>query len=110
MSKHRRSAPRYGLELPIAFTWAEGSKRLKANGRTRDVGLAGAYIVATQTPEVGATVRFEVTLPSLLSIDRALKLQGTGRVVRVETNHAEQRPRGFALANSAFALTEPTED
>lgn len=109
MSRRKRSATRYPLELPIAFTWVVGSKRLKGIGCTRDVSLAGSYVVAAETPEVGATVRFEVMLPSLLSLDRALKVQGTGRVVRVESS-AKERRQGFALANSTFSLTEPTED
>lgn len=109
MSRQQRSRTRYGLELPIAFTWAVGSERLKGSGCTRDISLAGSYIVSPETPEVGATVKFEVMLPSLLSLDRALKLQGTGRVVRVE-NSAKEGPQGFALVNSAFSLTEPTEE
>lgn len=105
----QRKANRHGLVLPVVFRWGEGRASRKGSGRTRDISIAGAFILSGEGPELGALVQFEFTLPSLLASTAPLKLHGMGRVVRVEPMNTKGTPVGFALANTSFSLSDREE-
>lgn len=105
MQSHRR-ANRHSVVLPVVFSWIEGRVTQKASGRTRDISVCGAFVQSKRCPELGTTVQFSFFLPSLLATGGSLRLQGSGRVVRMETANANSAQLGFALANTDFSLSE----
>jgi len=106
MRGKQRKADRYGLELPVVFRWGEGRASRKGSGHTRDISIAGAFILSGEGPGIGTVVQFDFLLPSLLASTTPLKLHGMGRVVRVEPANINGTPVGFALANTSFSLSD----
>ena len=81
MSDDSRTGRRFRVRLPIRIAAPEG----KSQGVTRDVSAAGVFIQAEPDLRVGASVRFDITLPSeLLGVERDVQVACLGRVVRVE--------------------------
>ena len=109
MRSTQRKTDRHGLALPVVFRWGEGQASRKGSGRTRDISIAGAFILSGEGPELGALVQFEFSLPSLFASATPLKLHGMGRVVRVEPTNTNGTPVGFALANTSFSLSDREE-
>jgi hypothetical protein len=92
-----RKYQRYGLEVPVIFSWKNGRRALQQDiGLTRDLSVAGAFIFTTALPPSGATLRFKAFLPPSSATTPVL-LHGRGQVVRVEPSH-NHTPAGFAVA------------
>jgi hypothetical protein len=92
-----RKHQRYGLEVPVIFSWKDARRALQQDiGLTRDLSIGGAFIFATTLPPSGATLRFKAFLPPG-SATSPVRLHGRGVVVRVERGH-DQTPAGFAVA------------
>jgi hypothetical protein len=92
-----RKYQRYGLAVPVIFSWNEGRHGLQqAIGLTRNLSVRGAFIFATTLPPSGAALRFKAFLPPS-SATSPVRLHGRGEVVRVEQGH-DEIPAGFAVA------------
>jgi PilZ domain len=89
-----RRARRFQLSAPAFFCWTDqGGALQERSGTTRDICMAGAFIVAETVPPAGARVGVDIYLPAEIS-GKGLELHGEGKVVRVE--NAGQSASGFA--------------
>jgi PilZ domain len=98
-----RSRVRHRLSADAVFTW-EGpcNKRLVAEGVTRDISVAGAFIFTRTCPPVGATLELEIFL-SPTAGDRAptVLIKTEAKVIRVEHSATVE---GFAVVGRDFTL------
>jgi hypothetical protein len=99
-----RKEVRYRLDAPVLFSW-EGPdhKLLQGEGITRDISVAGIFVVSPACPPVEAYVEFEVVLPSLPGIKSVVHIRGGARVRRVDHPTSGQEENGFAVASHDFA-------
>jgi hypothetical protein len=98
-----RSRVRHRLSADAVFTW-EGpfNKRLVAEGVTRDISVAGAFIFTRSCPPMGATLELEIFLsPAPGSRARTVLIKTEARVIRVEHSGAVE---GFAAVSRDFTL------
>jgi hypothetical protein len=78
----RRTAIRYKLQLPVIFHWNDGREHTEG-GFTSDVALDGALILCSRFPPIGSDVRIEILLPSPDQSGEDLRIECTGKVIRV---------------------------
>jgi hypothetical protein len=82
------------MSAPVFFSWLDQDGTLHdQSGTTRDVSMAGAFIVADTVPSLGATVGVDIYLP-YDKTGRIVELHGEGKVSRVEG--AGRTSSGFA--------------
>ena len=95
--ERRQRSRRFNIGAPARFSWrgADGALHT-AKGTTRDISLHGVFIHTDFVPIPGTTIEIHVTIPSLVSNGLAVRLTGTGTVLRVEP--LDSRPTGFAAA------------
>jgi hypothetical protein len=94
-----RQNKRYRLGAPVSFFWESREGAIGAGeGHTRDISVAGVFILTAGLIPEGSVVRMEVTLPPLHAKGQRVRLRTQGRVVRTEDN-------GFAaIANMGFRM------
>ncbi|MGB9433129.1 MAG: PilZ domain-containing protein [Candidatus Acidiferrum sp.] len=98
-----RNRVRYRLSAEAVFAWqGPHGKRLLAEGVTRDISVAGAFIFTRACPPVGTTLDLEIFLSSIPSSRRrTVQIKTMARVVRVE--HSGNFD-GFAAISQDFTL------
>lgn len=92
----RRKAARYGLRVPVLFSW-EGTQPKQAGGATRDISTLGAYVLCEKSccPVQGDTVAIQLTLPPVANMEaQGMKLNFKGQVLRTGDFEEES---GFAV-------------
>ncbi len=104
---HLRVAVRYGLHAPVKFSW-EGPRgsRLHGEGMSRDVSVAGAFILTPTCPPVGTTLKLEISLPPLYGPTPTVQLKGKARVLRIERAAESAAQSGFAVVSQGFTMEE----
>jgi hypothetical protein len=104
----RRNFVRYSLRLPIIFKWKDPlGQSQQGAGFSRDISPSGAFVLCAAPPVEGTDFVMEVLLPPLAGSARTgLRLQATGRVIRVEL---ETKEPGFAAA-SQFTSPAPFDE
>ncbi len=108
--EHRRVA-RCSLRLPVRFSWrGTGPCRWHGLGFTVNISSEGLYVVAQGRPRAGSKVRFEVLLPSFDGEPPSIRMQGGGRVVRIERIPSTLSEWGFAVESQCFSLWEYDTD
>jgi len=98
-----RNRVRYRLSAAAVFSW-EGPQRnrLSAEGVTRDISVAGAFIFTRTCPPVGAVLVLEIFLaPVHRSGIRTVQIKTEAKVIRVEHSAAAE---GFAAVSQDFTL------
>jgi PilZ domain len=98
-----RNRVRYRLSADAVFSW-EGPQRncLLAEGVTRDISVAGAFIFTRTCPPVGAMLDLEIFLSSAPgSKGRTVQIKTVARVIRVEHSNGGG---GFAAVSRDFTL------
>ncbi len=101
-----RRSKRFPLYAPVFFCWVDRNGTLHDRwGTTRDVSMAGAFIVADMVPHLGAPVGVDIYLPVDVS-GGSLELHGEGKVARVEGSG--QTGSGFAA--EVIFQTQPSGD
>ena len=84
----RRSAHRFPLRLTVRVQLPDGSEVL---AETRDVSPNGICFHASSiAAQVGSKIEFIMTLPSVVTLKRAMRVRCGGRVVRVEKSPASE--------------------
>lgn len=80
-----RQKKRYRLKASVAFSWElpDGTS-IRGEGHTRDISPAGVFVLTSLRPPLGATVKLEVTLPSLREEHSGACLRTCGHAVRAE--------------------------
>ncbi len=101
--REHRETVRYPVGARALFSW-EGPERnrLRGEGLTRDVSLAGAFIFSLTCPPVGATLEVDLFLPPVHGSVPTAGLRGEARVIRVERAATREERGGFAVASDDF--------
>jgi hypothetical protein len=100
----KRSTRRFALDLPITIKFPDNARQ-DANGRTRDVSSRGVFMYLDAELGEGATVDFVLTLPTEVTLADPLRVQCSGRVLRVE-NKAKERGIAVAIEKYDFIREE----
>jgi hypothetical protein len=105
----RRKSIRYRMNAPVIFRWKGPDKeRLQGEGVTRDMSIAGAFIVTgTCLPPPNALVKMEVLLPLSDGTTKA-KMRADMTVLRVDQDLAGSTPSGFAVVGKVLLLSTVT--
>lgn len=102
--KHTRKAIRFPLEAPTLFWWLDNGIVKRSEGRTRDISEEGAFVLANACPPRGIQVGFKVFLPVLPGIERKTRMEGEGKVLRVEYARGRKECEGFAILTQHMIL------
>jgi hypothetical protein len=92
----RRKASRYGLRVPVLFSWQDTQPELDG-GFTRDISASGVYVLCEKNhrPAQGNTVTIQLILPSIVDLEaQGMKLRSKGQVLRTGDFPEES---GFAV-------------
>lgn len=80
-----RSFVRYARVLTATLSWTDKSNKITSSqGLTRDIGAGGAFIQVSRCPPAGTAVQYEVLLPAIRRKGLAVRIAGSGHIVRVE--------------------------
>lgn len=95
-SVDRRRTVRYSLRIPVLFTCGNATAHRSA-GFVRDIGFESAFVLCDleECPRLGTDIKMTLWLPPINAEALGLRLQATGRVVRL--NYEDEEP-GFAVA------------
>jgi hypothetical protein len=105
----RRKSIRYRMNAPVIFRWKGPDKeRLQGEGVTRDMSMAGAFILTGTCPPPNALVKMEVLLPLSDGTSKA-KMRADMTVLRVDQDLAGSTRSGFAAVGKGFLLSTFTE-
>ena len=100
-----RNYNRRSLALPILFAWEdERGVRRRGDGITRDVSAGGTFLFTETCPPAGIKIEFELFLPKISEQSSKIRVQGEGRVLRVELPREGEERSGFAAAHMDFVL------
>ena len=93
----RPRSRRFAIVAPVRFSWTgpDGARKT-GRGKTRDISLHGAFIWTWPVPMPGTAVEVAVEVPALVKGGTALRLHGTGTVLRVEPLNTQAH--GFSVA------------
>jgi hypothetical protein len=94
---HGRKAIRFPLDAPIVFWWTDSGLDKRSAGRTRDISEMGAFVLASSCPPAGTQIGFEVVLPMLPGFEPRTRVEGAGKVLRVERASRPLGLEGFAI-------------
>jgi hypothetical protein len=96
---------RYQLGAPVMFFWKDArDTQHEGIGLTRDICVRGLFAFTASPPPLESEVKLKVFLPPGRSAVPPLRIQGRGRVVRVDAAPGGQRRAGFAVAGERFVL------
>lgn len=90
----KRSTRRFLLELPITITYANNAAT-ELDALTRDVSSRGVFMYLNSDFAEGATIEFTMTLPREITLADPIRVQCTGRVLRLES---KDRRQGIAVS------------
>ena len=95
LRQHRR----YRLSAPVSFSWESREGAVGAGeGHTRDISIAGVFVLTPDLIPEGSLVRMDVNLPPVTAKSQPVYLRSQGRVTRVEDNgFAAIAPIGFRM-------------
>lgn len=97
------------MGAPAIFQWkGSRSDRFQDEGITRDISVAGVYVLTTRCPPMNSVVQMELILPSPFGASKP-RIKAEMRVLRVE-HHIEGDGRsGFSAVGKAFALRDTSK-
>jgi hypothetical protein len=111
ISASRRSQIRYPLRTPVIYRWQDTTGlQQRARGWTRDISVAGAYVLSNQCPKKGEFVELTFKLLGFGGQHDSrskIRLEMRGEVVRVDF---AQIGVGFAVRSKTGAPTGQTGD
>jgi hypothetical protein len=103
----RRRAARYRVDAPASFSWADKQGGFQVGeGRTRDIGINGVYIVSSVCPPERVTIELCILLPALATAVRRFEVRAKGEVLRMDRNAQGNEPTGFAVASQTTSLAK----
>lgn len=106
----RRRHQRYDLEAALSFVWKDSAGVPKrAGGHLRDISGGGVFVWSDDLPSMGAGVRFEMLVRSILPGSRLI-IQGKGQVLRVDVGLIPKAPAGFAASVTTLTLRNENAD
>jgi hypothetical protein len=103
LAEERRKSIRYRVSAPALFYWKSGrGNRLRGEGITRDISVAGAYIISATCPPTDLPIDLEIILPCGLTWKQRIKAKT--RVLRVEHGVRGRARSGFSAMGDCFKL------
>jgi hypothetical protein len=100
----RRKEIRYRMSAAVIFRWkGPDNERFQGEGVTRDMSVAGVFVLTATCPPANAEVQIEVLLPLSGGVSNA-RMKSEMAVLRVEHDIAENRRSGFSAVGSGFSL------
>ena len=102
-----RAVQRFAVQLPVQMSWRAAGRPVEtARGCTREISTRGMFVLAPTGPRQGELLEFEIDM-ALDEFSPLLRVQGEGRVVRVERPAPASHFTGFAVHNVWFKLRAP---
>jgi hypothetical protein len=96
----RRRNIRFRVGASAVFSWESSQgKRLRGEGSTRDLCVAGAYVYTATCPPVDAMLLVDILLPRVNRTGPALMIHSEAQVLRVEHPAGDGGRSGFAVAS-----------
>ena len=86
----KRKSIRIPVEEPVSASWSNGGTHTAA-GQTKDVSTSGVFFYADFQPDQGSSIELVLTFPPQVTNGESMSVLCRGRVVRVETNAAEEK-------------------
>ena len=106
----RRTQDRYLLSARAVFSWqGPEQKRFEREGVTRDISVAGAFILTRSCPPAHAAVQVELFLPPIHGTVATAQIRAEARVLRVEHGPPGKQQSGFAVDSAGFRLLSEVE-
>ena len=100
-----RNYARRSLVLQILFACEDKrGVRRRGDGITRDVSAGGTFLFTETCPPAGTKIEFELFLPKISEQSSKIRVQGEGRVLRVELPREGEERSGFAATHMEFVL------
>jgi hypothetical protein len=92
------------MNASVMFRWSGPENgHYQGEGVTRDMSVAGAFVLTATCPPPNSQVQMEVFLPLSDGGSRAL-MKADMMVMRVEHDNAGNRRSGFSAAGKGFSL------
>ena len=92
------------MRAPVIFRWKKSrSERFQGEGVTRDVSVAGVYVLTSTCPPVDSIIQMDVVLQPLFSTPKT-RIKAEMRVLRVEHDIASEGRSGFSAVGKGFSL------
>ncbi len=103
-SAERRRAIRYRMSTSVVFRWEGPDNELfQGEGVTRDMSVAGVFVLTATCPPPNAVVQMEVLLPVSDGASK-VRMKSDMTVMRVEHDIADTKQSGFSAAGKRFSL------
>jgi hypothetical protein len=103
-SAERRKGIRYRMNASVMFRWSGPENgHYQGEGFTRDMSVAGAFILTATCPPPNAVVQMEVLLPLSDGGSKAL-MKADMMVLRVEHDISGSNRSGFSVVGKGFSL------
>jgi hypothetical protein len=97
------------MNISVMFRWSGPENgRYQGEGVTRDMSVAGAFILSATCPPPNAVVQMEVFLPLSDGGSKAL-MKADMMVLRVEHDIAGNKRSGFSAVGKGFSLCTNSE-
>jgi PilZ domain len=100
----KRSTRRFSLDLPITVKFPESSAG-DVVGHTRDVSSLGVFFYIDSELAEGNSIDFVMTLPPEITLSDPVRVQCSGRVVRINQAGNE---KGVAVAIEKYEFLHQT--
>jgi hypothetical protein len=82
---YQRHANRYEVTTPVSYWWSSSRGTTHSGtGETRNISHCGVLVATGECPPIGAPIQITVHLPHRRSPGVGMKLEGEGKVLRVE--------------------------
>ena len=78
----RRRATRFDLQLPVMVRWRDGPELREVHTRCENLSTKGINFVLAEDINDGTNVEVEVTLPTLITWDKPVRVICSGHVQR----------------------------
>jgi hypothetical protein len=92
------------MSTPVIFHWkGPDDERFQGEGVTRDMSVAGAFVLTATCPPPNAVVQMEVLLPLSDGASKA-RMKADMTVLRVEHDIAGNERSGFSAVGKGFTL------
>lgn len=100
----RRKRIRYRINAPAIFRWnGPDNRRFQGEGVTREMSVAGVFVLTGTCPPPNAVVQMEVLLPISDGASKA-RMKADVTVLRVEHDIADNKRSGFSAVGKGFSL------
>jgi hypothetical protein len=92
------------MSASVIFHWkGPDNKPFQGEGVTRDMSVAGAFVLTATCPPPNAAVQMEVLLPHLDGVSKT-RMKADMTVLRVEHNIVGNKRSGFSAVGKGFSL------